>query len=296
MGAPRSSTSRPARSRTVECRPSAPTVSSRPDFEPPPGVVARTPTTRPAFFDQIVNLRLHPEVKGRIALACSAMKSRKSHCGMNAMNRHLIGRCEKSATGTSTSPTYTADAGGLLVRPLQELVQEPQLVQHLEGRRVNRVAAKVPEEVSVLLQDHDVDPSPRQQEAQHHPGRTTAGDAALSIERFYLIRHRNDPLCSAGSRHLPDILSHATTRRKPASALGDRFPRRERMNDGLGHVPEANVAVDATGREYSAVAREGDRLKAPAVSSHRTRLAGLRDSPQHGGPVLARHGQQRPVR
>jgi hypothetical protein len=32
----------------------------------------------------------------------------------------LVGRWEKPATGTSTSPTHAADAAGLLVRPLEQ--------------------------------------------------------------------------------------------------------------------------------------------------------------------------------
>src|SRR5215208_6472110 len=39
------------------------------------------------------------------ALACRARKSRKSHCGMKATNRQRVGRCEKSASVISVSPT-----------------------------------------------------------------------------------------------------------------------------------------------------------------------------------------------
>ena len=44
---------------------------------------------------------------------------------------------------------------------------------------MNRVAAKIAEEIRVLLQHHDVDAGARQQKAEHHPRRSAAGDAAL---------------------------------------------------------------------------------------------------------------------
>jgi len=40
----------------------------------------------------------------------------------------------------------------------------------------------------MFLQDHDVDPGPRHQETQDHPGRTAAGDATLGVERSPLYR------------------------------------------------------------------------------------------------------------
>ena len=44
---------------------------------------------------------------------------------------------------------------------------------------MNRVAAKIAEEVRMLLQHHDVDAGARQQKSQHHSRRAAAGDAAL---------------------------------------------------------------------------------------------------------------------
>ena len=44
---------------------------------------------------------------------------------------------------------------------------------------MDRVASEVAEEVLVLLQDDHLDPGPRQEQAEHHPGRPSAGDAAL---------------------------------------------------------------------------------------------------------------------
>jgi hypothetical protein len=74
------------------------------------------------------------------------------------------------------------DLGGqlrrLLVRQPQERLEQAELVDHLERGGVDRVAAEVAQEVGVLLEDQDLDAGPGQQEAEHHPGRPAAHDAA----------------------------------------------------------------------------------------------------------------------
>ena len=48
-----------------------------------------------------------------------------------------------------------ADRGELLVGHTQKILQDTQLMHHLEGRRVYRVAAEVAEEILMLLQHGD---------------------------------------------------------------------------------------------------------------------------------------------
>ena len=67
----------------------------------------------------------------------------------------------------------------LLMRKLQEVVEQPQLMHDVERRGVDRVAPEVPEEIGVLLEHEDGDAGARQQQAEHHAGRSAAGDAAL---------------------------------------------------------------------------------------------------------------------
>ena len=74
--------------------------------------------------------------------------------------------------------------GHLLVRQGEELVEQAELGQHVGGRRMDRVAAKVAEEIGVLLQHDHVDAGARQQEARHHAGRPAARDHARAVERF----------------------------------------------------------------------------------------------------------------
>ena len=100
---------------------------------------------------------------------------------MSAMNLQCVGRWVKSAIVTRSPPTRPVSCRDLLVRPLEELVEQAELVHHLERRGMDGVAAEVAEEIRVLLQDDDVDAGTRQQEAQHHAGRTAAGHHALHV-------------------------------------------------------------------------------------------------------------------
>ena len=95
------------------------------------------------------------------------------------MNWQRVGRCVKSATGTVSSPIDTRE----LARPPgaaagRKRVEQPELVHHLQRRRVDRVAAEVAQEVGVLLEHDDLDAGAREQQAEHHAGRPAAGDAA----------------------------------------------------------------------------------------------------------------------
>lgn len=47
----------------------------------------------------------HVPIESLALLPCVARKSRKSHCGMNAMNLQGVGGWEKAATRTVVSPT-----------------------------------------------------------------------------------------------------------------------------------------------------------------------------------------------
>src|SRR5439155_26675295 len=53
----------------------------------------------------------------------------------------------------------------------------------------NGVAAEIAQEVAVLFEDDDVNAGAREQHAEHHAGRSAAGDAAARLERFGGVRH-----------------------------------------------------------------------------------------------------------
>lgn len=69
------------------------------------------------------------------------------------------------------------DAVRALVGQGEEVLQQPDLRQQLEGRGVDGVAPEVPQEVLVLLQDEDPHPLPGQQETRDHARRPAAHDA-----------------------------------------------------------------------------------------------------------------------
>ena len=70
-----------------------------------------------------------------------------------------------------------------LMRQFQEAVDQPELVHHLQRRGMHGVAAKIAEEVGVLLQHHDIDAGASEQVTEHHAGRAAADDAATYFHR-----------------------------------------------------------------------------------------------------------------
>ena len=75
----------------------------------------------------------------------------------------------------------------LLMRQLEKLVEQAELVHHFEGRGMNSIAAKVAQEIAVLFQHQYFHAGARQQIPQHHAGRAAAGDAATHGN--FLRRH-----------------------------------------------------------------------------------------------------------
>jgi hypothetical protein len=66
----------------------------------------------------------------------------------------------------------------LLMRAFKKVFEQTQLVHQLERGRMNRVTAKVTQEILVLLKHDDFDAGARQQKAEHHSRRPTADNAA----------------------------------------------------------------------------------------------------------------------
>ena len=65
----------------------------------------------------------------------------------------------------------TRERAHLLMRALEEIVENAELVHDLERGGMNGVAAEIAQKIGVLLQHHDIDAGAGQQEAQHHAGR-----------------------------------------------------------------------------------------------------------------------------
>ena len=54
---------------------------------------------------------------------------------------------------------HPAELAHLLMRQFEEAVDEPELDHHLERRRMHRIAAKIAQEIVVLLEHDDLDPA-----------------------------------------------------------------------------------------------------------------------------------------
>src|ERR1700682_3423409 len=67
--------------------------------------------------------------------------------------------------GERESAEFCLERAGFLVRECQELGQQAELMDELERRGVDGVAAEIAQEIGVLLQHGDIDAGPRQQEA-----------------------------------------------------------------------------------------------------------------------------------
>src|SRR5437773_2319184 len=101
--------------------------------------------------------------------------------------QHVHGRAER----LHAEPGRRADRGVAAVGADDEVGAD--LVHDLEGGGMDRVAAEVAQEVGVLLQHDHVDAGARQEQAEHHPGRAAAGDAAACRERPHATPRRARP-------------------------------------------------------------------------------------------------------
>ena len=66
----------------------------------------------------------------------------------------------------------------MLLRNRLEALAEPELVDHVERRGMDGVAAEVAEEVRVLLEHDDLDPGAGQQQPEYRARRTAADQTA----------------------------------------------------------------------------------------------------------------------
>jgi hypothetical protein len=69
------------------------------------------------------------------------------------------------------------------VRQCEKPVEHPQLMHDFQGRGMQRVSAKVTQEIRVLFEYEHWDTGPGKQEPEHHPRRPPARDAAAHADR-----------------------------------------------------------------------------------------------------------------
>ena len=137
-----------------------------------------------AIFHKSTDLGLHPKVKGRIASGVFSeevqeipLRHQRDEFAFSWQNRE-IGRYEFLA------PHLRLQLWEFLMGTLQKLWQESELVHELESGRMDSIAPEVAEEIAVFLENDDVDAGSRQQEPEHHSGRTPTGYATSNLEVF----------------------------------------------------------------------------------------------------------------
>ena len=150
----------------------------------PVGVVSPHADDTAVVFDQAGGLGLHSQMKAGVLRALPSQEIEEVPL------RH---QRDKAAAGWQMreigdphpfAADHAGQVPGLLMRQLEKLLQPAEFADHVECRRMNRVAAKITEKILVLLHHDDVDAGARQQEATHHAGRATARDRAGGADRF----------------------------------------------------------------------------------------------------------------
>jgi hypothetical protein len=137
-----------------------------------------------ALLDQVDRLRPHADVERGVALAVLAEKIEKvplRHQRDELAARRQMGEIRE---GIFVTAEDGADIDLLLVRKLEELIEQAELAHDFEGRGMDGVAAEVAQEVGMLLEHDDVDTGAREQETQHQPAGPAADDAATRGNLF----------------------------------------------------------------------------------------------------------------
>ena len=144
-----------------------------------------------ALLDQIRRLGPHAQVEARIALAVRGEEIEEiplRHQRDEFAVRRQMGKVGERDGGFADLAAEPLDAR---MRQLEELVEQAELVHQFQRRGMDGVAAEIAQEIGVLFQHRDGDAGARQQEAEHHPGRSAAGDAAGGFDRRRSHRTRN---------------------------------------------------------------------------------------------------------
>ena len=141
------------------------------------------PDNAPALLDQIRRLGAHAQIERRIALAARGQEVEEIPLRHQrdefAVRRQMRKVGERDGVGAD----LTAETLDARMRQLQEFIEQAELVHQFERRGMDGVAAEIAQEVGVLFQHGDGDAGARQQKAEHHAGRSAAGDAAGGFDR-----------------------------------------------------------------------------------------------------------------
>src|SRR4030095_4934366 len=91
--------------------------------------------------------------------------------------------------GNRMAIKYSADFTQFLVGQPKKFLKQSELMQKLEGGRMNGVASEIAVEIGVFFQNNDVHSGARQQKPGHHAGWSAADDEAADAD----VRERVHP-------------------------------------------------------------------------------------------------------
>ena len=136
------------------------------------------------LFNEFGRLALHAKRKGWIALGVTGDEIEK--IPLRHQHDELASGRQVREIGDRHSliADDPAQPARFLMGPGEKLGKKPELMNDFEGRGMDRVAAKVAEEIGVFLENDDVDAGPCQEKAEHHAGRAAAGNTALRSDDF----------------------------------------------------------------------------------------------------------------
>ena len=179
IGAPKSSTLSPARIAHIRVAPVGADDEIGPDLERPLRRLGLKAEHTAILHDEVGDARAHLEVKARIAARLLGEEIEKVPLRHQSDEAAMRRQMREIGEGHALVTDLTRERAHLLMRALEEIVENAELVHDLERRGMDGVAAEIAQEIGVLLQHHDIDAGAGQQEAQHHAGRAAAGDGAL---------------------------------------------------------------------------------------------------------------------
>src|SRR4029077_3786934 len=176
------------------------------------------------FLDQFRDLGLHAQMKLRVSLCL--FRDEVQEIPLRHQRDEFAVRRQVRKVGDDHADVLdlAAELGQFLMRPAQELIENSKLVHQFQGRGMNRVSAKVTQEIRVLLQDHNIHTSTREQEPRNHPRRSPAHHTAASshlLNGKVCSFHRESSLASPA---VPDFASIPSLKGAPPKLRLDGCP------------------------------------------------------------------------
>ena len=135
-------------------------------------------------LDQVDRFGPHTQMKRGIALAPVGEKVEEVPLGHQRDEFATGWQLPEIRECILVAAEICAERGLLMVRQLQEVVEQAELAHDVEGRGMDGVAAKVAQEVSMLLEHDNVDAGAREQEAEHEPAGSAADNTTTGGKSF----------------------------------------------------------------------------------------------------------------